>query len=552
MTTPGAAALEALLRRHAPRARRFLTWRAGDTTAELLTACRRLVAPDWVLCLEPDEARIAPLLARLPPDPCLHLRGIAPFEPSEPGFGHPIMRRWRQGLQPDVILLGPEATPFDLQVAARVLPLGGLAIAPPPPEADAAKVALVLELLDPIGGLRAWRPRRGAAPPPHRPPGRCAIVVTVVGAQTEAEWEITGPTVRAYADAIGAELVVSREGEGLPGPTLKALTVPLAEAFDRVIMMDADILVRPHAPDLFALVPPEKVGAYPEARHFPRAEIAAEAAAMHAVPPFPAQDYFNAGMLVLSRAHLDVIRAVGSGHVGGIIPEQDTVNAALHRLGLPLHRLEPEFNLIGTGRNLSDWRCGWLLHTAGAPKGRLRQRFGWRRQDFPGGVVWTRVPFTGRGLRLPHMAAQAARIAGHEAHAIDPDETEATPPRGFSRVMPNGLAAIWLEPGAAADDWPAHARLHDMAAGPWRIVALPVPGLPLPDAALRVTVAGTTVLSRRLAAEATFDLTEPAAELTVALGGGGAGGALAGLVLLRDLAATIRDWNPLPPVPASP
>ncbi len=552
MTTPGAAALAGLLRRHAPRARRFLAWRAGDACADLLHAARSLGAPDWVLCLEPDEARIAPLLALLPPDPCLHLRGIAPFEPPEPGFAHPMLRRWRQGLQPDAILLGPQATAFELQVAARVLPAGGLAIAPPLPEADAAKLAPVLEMLDPIGGLCAWRPRRGAAPPPRRPPGRCAIVVTVVGAQTEAEWEITGPTVRAYAQAIGAELVVSREGEGLPGPTLKALAVPLAEGFDRVVVMDADILVRPHAPDLFAIVPPDRVGAYPEARHFPRAEIAAGAAAMHGVPPFPAEDYFNAGMLVLSRAHLDVIRAVGSGHVGGIIPEQDTVNAALHRLGLPLHRLEPEFNLIGTGRHLSDWRCGWLLHTAGAPKGRLRQRFGWRRQDFPRGLVWTRQPFTGRSLRLPHMAAQAARIAGHEAHAIDPDETEATPPRGFARVMPDGLAAIWLEPGEAADGWPARARLHDIAAGRWRILALPVPGLPLPDAALRVMVGGVPVLSGRLATEASFDLAEPAAELELALGDAGAGGALAGLVLLRDLSATIRDWNPPPPVPASP
>lgn len=554
MTNPGAAALAALLRRHAPQARRFLSWKAGAGAANLLGAARSLGEPDWVHCQEPDEARIAPLLALLPPDPCLHLRGIAAFELPQPGFAHPILRRWQQGLQPEVILLGPEAIlPFELQVAARVLPPGGLVVAPLPDAASAETIAPLLEMVESTDSLGAWRPRRGAPPPPRRPPGRCAIVVTVVGAQTEAEWEITGPSVRAYADAIGAELVISRDGAGLPGPTLKALAVPLAEAFDRVVMMDADILVRPHAPDLFALVPPDRVGAYPEARHFQRAEVAAGAAAMHRVPPFPAEDYFNAGLMVLSRAHLGIVRAVGHGHVGGIIPEQDTINAELHRLALPLHRIEPEFNLIATGRNLSDWRCGWMLHTAGAPKRAMVRRFGWRRQDFPGGAVWTRQPFTGRSLRLPHMAAQAARIAGQEAIAIDPDEMDLAPPRGFARIMPDGVAAIWLEPAAAGDaERPARIAFDSLAPGRWRVVALPVPEVPLADCALRVTEGDTALLAERLGPEASFDLAEGAGPVDVALGGDGAGGAVAGLLLLRDLMPTIRDWNPPPPVPASP
>jgi hypothetical protein len=533
---PDPGAIAGLVARYAPGARRFLAWRAAAALPALLATARR-GQPDWVMGMEAREADLVQALADLPDDPCLHLRGLSPIEPPPPGQAHPLLVRARHGLRPDVVLVGAEDAVRGALGATRLLPADGLLLAPPLTAEQEEAIARGFTVLERLPGLTALRPRRGAPPAAPRPPGRHAIIVTVVGAQTEAEWEITGPTVRAYAAAIDAELVVAREGAGLPGPTLKALSVPLAEAFDRVIMMDADILVRPHAPDLFALVPPEKVGAYPEARHFPRADIAAEAAAMHGVPPFPPEDYFNAGLMVLSRAHLDLVRAVGEGLVGGSMPEQNTINAALHRLALPLHRLDAEFNLIGTGRHLSDWRCGWMLHTAGAPKATFRRRFGWRREGFARGVVWTRQRLTGRGLRLPHMAAQAARIAGQEARVIDPDEIEVTAPRGFARMMPNGVAAIWIEPATTdAADWPAIARLPALAAGRWRLRAVPVPDEPLPDCALRVRDAGgaAPVLAGRLRAEAMFDLPQGAEAIEVALGGSGAGGALAGLVLLRD------------------
>jgi hypothetical protein len=551
--TPDPGAIAGLVARHAPGARRFLAWRAAAALPALLATARR-GAPDWVMGLEAREADLVQPLADLPPDPCLHLRGLPPIEPPPQGHAHPLLVRSAQGLRPDVVLVGAEDAVRGALGATRLLPADGLLLAPPLSADQHDAIARGFTVLESRPGLTALRPRRGAPPPPPRAPGRHAIVVTVVGAQTEAEWEITGPTVRAYADTIGAELVVAREGAGLPGPTLKALAVPLAAAFDRVIMMDADILVRPHAPDLFALVPPDKVGAYPEARHFPRAEIAAEAAAMHRVPPFPPEDYFNAGLMVLSRAHLDLLRAVGQGLVGGTMPEQDTINAALRRLGYPLHRLDAEFNLIATGRHLADWRCGWMLHTAGAPKAAHRRRFGWRRQDFPRGAVWTRQPFTGRSLRLPHMAAQAARIAGQEARVVDPDEIDMTPPRGFARLMPDGIAAIWLEPAATdAPGWPANGRLAGLAPGRWRLVAVPLPGFALPDCTVRLRAedGAAPVLEGRLGATATFDVPAGAADLTLSLGGPGAGGALAGILVLRDPAAPNGDCHPAPTVPAS-
>ena len=530
MTPPlDEAELAALLARHAPAARRFLAWEAGPHLAILLRAARR-GAPDWVMGIEPSEDALQPLLATLPQDPCLHLRGLAPFEAPPDGWGHPLLRPALQGLRPDVVLLTGPTRAWAARAALRALAPGGLLLSAPLPTADLDPLLPLFEVLDRGESLTALRPRRQPALPAAPPRGRHAIIVMVVGDQTEAEWAITGPSVTAYAAAIGAELHILRDGRGLPTTSLKSVALDVAETQDRVIMMDADILVRPHAPDLFAIVPPASVGAYPEGRHFPRAAVVDGLSALHGAPPFPPQDYFNAGMMVLSRDHLGLLRALARGTVGGRLPEQDTVNAALHRLGHRLHRLPPEFNLIATGRNLSDWRCGWLLHTAGAPKGAYRRRTLWHRAALPDGAVWTERPLRGRAVRLPHMMAQAARIGGVQARALDPDDLDYAMPRAMARLMPDGLAAIWIAPGDG-DAPVATGRIAGLPAGRWRLVALPLPGEPAPACRLRAGLPGAPAVE----ADGTLllDLPRDAEALDITLLPRAAEQAVAGLLLTR-------------------
>lgn len=529
---PDAAEIAALVARHAPQARRFLAWQAGPALAGLLAAARR-ATPDWVMGIEAAAGALAPLLETLPPDPCLHLRAGAPFEPPPPGLGHPLLGPAHQGLRADVVLVGGRDPGFSARAARFALAPGGIVLLP---RAAAAQPALapVLEVLEQGATLAALRPRRAAPPPPPRPPGRRAIIVTVVGDQTEAEWAITGPSVAAYAASVGAELVVCRDGRGLPGPALKSAAREAAAAHERVILMDADILVRPHAPDLFAIVPPERVGAYPAGRHFPRAAIAAEAAALHGARPFPVEDYVNAGLMVLSRAHLGLLDALAEGFVGGRIPEQDTVNVALHRAGFGLHRLPAEFNLIATGRHPADWRCGWMLHTAGAPKAAYRSRIAWARQAIPRGAVWTARPLTGRALRLPHMVAQAARIAGRAVRLLDPDGIDHATPRAMLRLMPDGVAASWIAAGEGEEPV-ATGRIEGLSAGRWRLAPLPLPGAAPPDCRMQARLPGGTAALPATAAEGALllDLPEGVAAIEVALLPGPAEVALAGLLLTR-------------------
>ncbi|MBR0669914.1 glycosyltransferase family protein [Neoroseomonas soli] len=543
--SPDPAEIAGLVARHAPGARRFLSWQAGASVAHLLQAARR-GRPDWVMGIEASEAALESLLPLLPADPCLHLRAHPPLEPPPPDRSHPLQRPARHGLRADVVLLPGPGRLIGARAALGVLaPEGVVLLSHLPAGEDPAILLPAYQVLERGPGLTVLRPRRPPPPPAPRPPGRHAIIVLVVGDQTEAEWEITGPSVTAYAASIGAELHVLRDGRGLPTNSLKSVALDVARDCDRFMLMDADILVRPHCPDLFAMVPPEAVGAYPEGLHFNRSPMIEAAMAMHHVPPLTPRDYFNAGVMVFSRAHLELVAALGRGTVAGLLAEQDTLVALRQRLGIPLHRLTPEFNLIAGGRHLADWRCGWMLHTAGSPKTGYRRRTAWQREALPEGEVWTPAPLPGRALRLPHMQAQAARLAGQEAHVLDPDVMDFAMPRGMPRIMPSGVAAAWIAAGPGRAEPAATGRIERPAPGRWRLCFVPVPGEARPRCGFVARLPGLAapLLAGVVdtAREVTLDVPPDAAALEIGLTAGAQDAALAGLLLLR----------PAPGIPAT-
>jgi hypothetical protein len=100
---------------------------------------------------------------------------------------------------------------------------------------------------------------------------RCALVTLVAGAKfTNAFRNHFYPRLREYADRHGLDLVVvSRDLDASPrgaarSPSWQKLlvhTTPEARGYGRLAWVDADVMIRPDAPDVFAAVPEGKVGA---------------------------------------------------------------------------------------------------------------------------------------------------------------------------------------------------------------------------------------------------------------------------------------------------
>ncbi len=106
----------------------------------------------------------------------------------------------------------------------------------------------------------------GVSPGSHQ-----AIVTLAVGERYQACWEhVSRPGWMAYADRHGLDVIVAREP--LDGSSFAAARSiawqkcllpmePWARRYRRLCWVDADILVNPHAPDIFADVPADKIGA---------------------------------------------------------------------------------------------------------------------------------------------------------------------------------------------------------------------------------------------------------------------------------------------------
>ena len=152
---------------------------------------------------------------------------------------------------------------------------------------------------------------------------------------------LTHPLMEAYASRIGADFIAMREvDKKYPHPSWgKMGTYDFLEQYERVIYMDSDIVIRPDAPDLFALVPPDKLGALVE--NF-----------VDAGRPQTVRDYFqangwslrgfddayfNAGLLITSQRHRALFE--DPGKYPDSMYEQTLLNGRRWNHGFPVHDL---------------------------------------------------------------------------------------------------------------------------------------------------------------------------------------------------------------------
>jgi ADP-heptose:LPS heptosyltransferase len=131
------------------------------------------------------------------------------------------------------------------------------------------------------------------------------IVTSVIGEKYEAIWKITGPTIEAYTDRINADMIVLSKN---PHPTTPhwvkfALHGILHKMYKRAAWIDADIIIRRDAPDIFEIVPEDKLGVFNEGRFSPRAVALFEAKRVYKVdlPDWDKVSYFNTGVMVVSQ-----------------------------------------------------------------------------------------------------------------------------------------------------------------------------------------------------------------------------------------------------------
>lgn len=148
-------------------------------------------------------------------------------------------------------------------------------------------------------------------------PGRSRALVTVAANREGRDLlAVSGPLMERYAERIGADLVVC-DWPGNPAWPMssKFAIVRALDRYERVAYLDAHVIVRPGARDLFAACQPEEVGFWnelpellAESPSFP-AEFSRFRQVMgfnHGSAAHPVPYYLNAGVMVFGQAHRSV------------------------------------------------------------------------------------------------------------------------------------------------------------------------------------------------------------------------------------------------------
>lgn len=206
-----------------------------------------------------------------------------------------------------------------------------------------------------------YDPHRLPVPEPTRP---TAVVTLAVGPEGRDLHAVTGPFAARYAARIGADFrVIAADEPGEYPLAYKWAAARYIRAYDRLLYLDADALIRPTAPDAFAAVPAGEVGMVDEADDFRRGspdggkwwvEQVAALQRQMGVSPTPHPFAFNAGVYVASRCHAEAFDGPPHPVALTFCGEQHLLNERLFRLSVPVCRLG------------SEWNARWMWQRADA------------------------------------------------------------------------------------------------------------------------------------------------------------------------------------------
>nr|MDO8085731.1 hypothetical protein [Candidatus Sigynarchaeum springense]MDO8119294.1 hypothetical protein [Candidatus Sigynarchaeota archaeon] len=204
-----------------------------------------------------------------------------------------------------------------------------------------------------------------------------AVVTLCIGDKFDAFGRYSHAPMKAYADKVGADFIkldqrrVNFTAAKNFNPILfeKYQVYDVLGAYDRVLFLDTDILITPHAPDIFNEVPVDKPGGVfedfgTELKHR-RGLIVKVQEVLGNVGWI--EGFMNSGVFIVSKQHRDIFRLYQKhGFYDGCY-EQTNTNWYMHKAGFAPVSIDWRFNFMGIMRIYYGpvHRDAFFIHYAG-------------------------------------------------------------------------------------------------------------------------------------------------------------------------------------------
>jgi lipopolysaccharide biosynthesis glycosyltransferase len=203
------------------------------------------------------------------------------------------------------------------------------------------------------------------------------LVATRADTNIEGYTKFTHPLMKKFAEDWGADFhVFSSEspcskGDGRYHYRLVQM-YSLLEEYDRIVELDSDILINKNCPNLFDVVPEDKIGTIYEDKGSRRG--ARHGSIRDAQKRFGkigwSEGYINTGVFVVSKQHKDIFLPVNGKYWEGIGWDDVHFGYQIKKLKIPVYELPYIFNhmtMFSEGWNGSPDRFkSFIIHYAGA------------------------------------------------------------------------------------------------------------------------------------------------------------------------------------------
>lgn len=186
--------------------------------------------------------------------------------------------------------------------------------------------------------------------------------------------EITLPFLKEYAEKIGADFILINEfnQKYITQKWNKFYISELLNEYKRIIYFDIDIIIRKDCPNLFEIVPENKLGMFNEGRYVARYEFLEQASEYYgeSLRKWNGK-FYNSGVMVISRIHKQLFRMPKG--IDYVETDQPYLNLRILNDKIEMFDLDFRFNRM----DILDTICGisrldsYIIHYAGAPENQI-------------------------------------------------------------------------------------------------------------------------------------------------------------------------------------
>ena len=202
-----------------------------------------------------------------------------------------------------------------------------------------------------------------------------ALVTVSVGEVYKEMSKLTHPSIKAYANRIGADFICIDESDSTSPHWEKFQIFNLLNKYDRIIYLDTDIIVRDDTPNLFDIVPKEQVGMFNEGSFTQQRQLSLIDTCKEYGVTLSSWDgaYYNTGVIVVSRMHKEIFRKPKKEFFS--FYEQGYINMIIAQMKLEIRESPLMFSLPYKFNRMTcmdkftgeERHASYIIHYAGYP-----------------------------------------------------------------------------------------------------------------------------------------------------------------------------------------